>query len=205
MLPFPGSRLPRTFNRLARASLLASRPRLFTVFGKFWFRPNKLFRRNPALPCPVLPVTSPLIRTAPSGHDSYARYLPSISRKQASCTPKKPDNAPCSNPICIDLRTRASPAPSRAAPKPARVVLQRYRARHDTHLPDRFGAMGGTQGLQLLHSSLEHEQASDKALARIAELEAEVDRLQAEHSVRGAGTNGAAALHGGSGAWWKFW
>ena len=66
-------------------------------------------------------------------------------------------------------------------------------------------AVGGTQGLQLLHSSLEHEQASDKALARIAELEAEVDRLQAEHSARGAGTKGAAAPHGGSGAWWKFW
>ena len=59
--------------------------------------------------------------------------------------------------------------------------------------------------MQLLHSSLEHEQASDKALARIAELEAEVDRLQAEHAARGAGAKGAAALQGGSGAWWKFW
>ncbi|KAI4518358.1 hypothetical protein K525DRAFT_208714, partial [Schizophyllum commune Loenen D] len=204
-LPFAGSRLPRTFNRLARASLLACRPRLFTVFGKFWLRPNKLFRRNPAFPCPVLPVTSPLIRTAPSGHDIYARYLPSLARKQGSCTLKEADNPPCSNPPCVDLRTRASPASSRAAPKPARVVLQRYRARHDTHLPHWFRAMGGTQGLQLLHSSLEHEQASDKALARIAELEAEVDRLHAEHSARGAGTKGAAAPHGGSGAWWKFW
>ncbi|KAL1680689.1 hypothetical protein EV122DRAFT_288512 [Schizophyllum commune] len=190
---------------------------------RFWLRPNKLFRRNPAFPCPVLPVTSPLIRTAPSGHDIYARYLPSLARKQGSCTLEKADNPPCSIPTCVDLRTCASPAPSRGAPKSARVVLRRYRARHDTHLPHWFRgifgatalsppspslcaeAMGGTQGLQLLHSSLEHEQASDKALARIAELEAEVDRLHAEHSARGAGTKGAAAPHGGSGAWWKFW
>lgn len=56
--------------------------------------------------------------------------------------------------------------------------------------------------LQLLHSSLAHEQASDKAHERIAELEAEIDaRLQG-----GSGSQGSTveALVNNAKAWWKF-
>ncbi|KAL1723538.1 hypothetical protein EV715DRAFT_246137, partial [Schizophyllum commune] len=87
-------------------------------------------------------------------HDLYARYLPSLARKQGSCTLDKADNPPCSNPSCVDLRTRASPAPSRAASESARVVLQRYRARHDTHLPHWFRGIFGATALSPCSPSL---------------------------------------------------
>ncbi|KAL1739362.1 hypothetical protein HDZ31DRAFT_85926 [Schizophyllum fasciatum] len=158
------------------AGVLRKQPaRIFTVFGKFWLRPHFHARRAR---CP-----SPLARCVPEG----------AARPPRARAPR------------LHLRARAAPTPPRA-PKPTCVLLQRHRARDDTHLPDRLrGGVVRAQGLHLLHSSLEHEQASDKALVRIAELEAEVDRLQAEHSVRGAGTNSSAGRGGGSAAWWKLW
>lgn len=156
----------------------------------------------------------PRISQVRTSHDSRARValqsLQSViasmigSHALRSATRSTPRRLLTSRPITSrHASTAAPPPPPPRRSQPPNPHAAYYSELLPAMIPIFLIGSAVYLSLQLLHSSLAHEQASDKAHERIAELEAEIDaRLQG-----GSGSQGSTveALVNNAKAWWKFW